>query len=86
MLPGKNSAGAMKMTIMSLQAIKKEISKLDKVEQVDLMHYLMSLLTDGTVELSPDVRAELDRREAALEAGMSVGKPAREVIAKYLTR
>ena len=71
---------------MSIQTLKAEISKLDKVEQADLMHYLVSLLTDESVELSPEVRAELDRREAALEAGTSVGKPAREVIAKYLTR
>lgn len=68
---------------MSIQAIKEEVQKLNKAEQADLMHFMVELLTSDQFELSEEWKAELDRREAALQSGESKGKPAREVIAKY---
>jgi hypothetical protein len=37
-------------------------------------------------ELSDEWKAELDRREEALDKGASVGKPAKDVIAKYINQ
>lgn len=68
---------------MGIQAIKKEVSKLSKAEQADLMHFMVELLATDGFQLSDEWQAELNRREAALEHGTSVGQPAREVLAKY---
>lgn len=68
---------------MSIQEIKKEVRKLHKAEQAELMHFMIELLASDDFELSEDWKAELDRREEALDKGTSVGKPARDVIAKY---
>ena len=70
---------------MSVQAIKKEVSRLDKKQQAELMHYLVELLTDTEFRLSDEWKDELKKREQALENGTSVGRPARDVIAKYLS-
>ncbi len=68
---------------MGIQEIKKEIRKLNKIEQVELMHFMIELLASDDFELTDGWKAELDRREEALDKGASVGKPARDVIAKY---
>lgn len=68
---------------MSIQEIKDEVRKLNKAEQAELMHYMVELLASDDFELSDEWKAELDRREKALDKGASVGRPAREVIAKY---
>jgi len=70
---------------MSVQAIKKELSQLDKKEQAELMHYLVEPLAGTEFHLSDEWKAELKKREEALENGTSVGRPARDVIAKYLS-
>jgi len=67
---------------MGIQALKKEVSKLSKAEQADLMHFMVELLATDGFQLSDEWQAELIRRETALEHGTSVGKPAREVLAK----
>lgn len=71
---------------MSIQAIKKELDQLDKKEQAELMHYLVELLAGTEFHLSDEWKDELKKREEALENGSSVGRPARDVIAKYLSR
>ena len=68
---------------MSIQGIKEEVRKLSRSEQAELMHYMIDLLTTGDFELSEAWKAEIDLREAALDSGKSVGKPAKEVLAKY---
>ena len=68
---------------MSIQGIKEEVRKLSRSEQAELMHYMIELLATDDFELSEAWKAEIDRREAALDSGESVGKPAREVLAKY---
>lgn len=68
---------------MSIQGIKEEVRKLSRSEQAELMHYMIELLATDDFELSEAWKAEIDRREAALDSGKSIGKPAREVLAKY---
>ncbi len=68
---------------MTLQSLKKEVSKLSRKEQAELMHFMIELLSGDPFTLSQEWIAELDKREKALEEGASVGKPAREVLAKY---
>ncbi len=68
---------------MSIQEIKKEVRKLNKTQQAELMHFMIELLASDDFELSEEWKAELDRREEALDKGASVGKPVRDVIAKY---
>ncbi len=68
---------------MSFQTIKQEIQKLDRAKQADLMHFLVELLASDTFQLSDEWKKELAVREEALKNGTSVGRPARDVIAKY---
>jgi hypothetical protein len=68
---------------MSIQEIKIEVSKLNKAQQAELMHFMIELLATDNFILSEDWKVELDRREKALDDGTSVGRPAKEVIAKY---
>jgi len=58
---------------MSVDAILKEVEALSAEEQAELMHRLQELLsrTDGWLELSDEMKAELDRREAAYQADPS---------------
>ncbi len=71
---------------MSIQVIKEELRKLSKAQQAELMHFMIELLASEDFELSDEWKAELARREEALDQGTSVGKPARDVIAKYTSR
>lgn len=71
---------------MSIQTIKKEVSKLNKKEQAELMHFMVELLAEDSFSLSNDWKKELDLREHALKDGTSIGKPAKDVIAKYKTK
>ena len=68
---------------MSIQAIKEEVSKLSREEQAELIHFMVELLAKDDFQLSEAWKKELDRREQALDKGVSIGKPAREVISKY---
>jgi|GEM_PF-1099528 hypothetical protein len=70
---------------MSIQAIKEEVFKLSKTEQAELMHYMVELLATGDFDLSGEWKAELDRREEALDKGTSIGRPAKDVIGKYIS-
>ena len=69
---------------MSIQVIKEEVIKLNKAEQAELMHFMIELLATDNFELSAGWKAELDRREEALEKEGPVGRPAKEVLAKYI--
>lgn len=69
---------------MSIQVIKEEVSKLNRAEQAELMHFMIELLATDNFELSTSWKTELDRREEALEKGKSIGRPAKEVLAKYI--
>ena len=71
---------------MSIQAIKEEVSKLSREEQAELIHFMVELLAKDEFQLSAAWKEELGRREQALDKGESLGKPAREVIAKYTAR
>ncbi len=71
---------------MHIQAIKDEVRKLSKAEKAELMHFMIELLSDDDFELSQAWKTELDRREEALNSGVATGKPAKDIIAKYLSR
>jgi hypothetical protein len=71
---------------MSIQAIKDEVCKLTKPQQAELMHFMIELMTSDNFELSDEWKKELDRREEALAKGDSIGKQAKDVIAKYTSR
>lgn len=71
---------------MSIQALKEEVIALSKAEQAELMHFMIELLATDNFQFSDEWQEELERREIALENNTSVGKPAREVLAKYKTR
>ncbi|MCB0566868.1 MAG: addiction module protein [Phaeodactylibacter sp.] len=71
---------------MSIQAIKEEVSKLSREEQAELIHFMVELLAKDNFQLSEAWKDELGRREQALDKGETIGKPAREVIAKYTAR
>lgn len=58
---------------MSIQEIKKEVRKLNKAEQAELTHFMIELLASDDFELSEEWKAELDRREEAMDKGTSVG-------------
>ena len=64
---------------MHIQAIKEAISKLSRVEQAELMHFMIELLAKDDFQLSEAWIEELSRREGGLDKGESAGKPAREV-------
>lgn len=68
---------------MSIQTIKKEVSKLNKKEQEELMQFMFDLLGNDKFYLSNELKKEIDKREEAMENGTSKGRLAREVIAKY---
>jgi hypothetical protein len=69
--------------VMSIQEIKDELRKLNKAQQAELMHFMIELPASDEFELSEKWKAELNRREKALDKGTSVGRPARDIIAKY---
>ncbi|MFT4760613.1 MAG: hypothetical protein ACI9XO_003284 [Paraglaciecola sp.] len=71
---------------MTIQKVKTEIQNWDKMQQADLMHFLVELLTNDKFQLSEAWEKELDKREEAHKNGTSVGRPAREVLAKYTSR
>lgn len=58
---------------MSVDAILKEVEALSAAEQVELFRRLQESVSrlDGWLELSDEMKAELDRREAAYEADPS---------------
>lgn len=68
---------------MSIQHLKEEVRKLNKAQQTELIHFMIELLASDDFELSEAWKAELDRREKALDKGTSVGRSAKDVIAKY---
>ncbi|MEL6719759.1 MAG: addiction module protein [Bacteroidota bacterium] len=68
---------------MSLTAIKSSISELSPRERAELMHFMVDMLAEETLYLSENWKTELDAREIALKNGTSVGKPVRDVLAKY---
>ena len=70
---------------MSITVIKEQMSKLSRKEQTELMHYMIELLASEPFELSAAWSEEIERREQSLEIGISKGKPAKDVIAKYVS-
>lgn len=68
---------------MSVQTIKKHLANLSRVEQAEIMHFMVELLAIDDFSLSEEWKTELNRREQALENGTSVGRPAKSVLAKY---
>ncbi|MEZ5044092.1 MAG: addiction module protein [Saprospiraceae bacterium] len=64
-----------------LALLKNALGK--KAEQAKLMHFMVELLASDDFELSEEWKAELDRREEAMDNGTAVGRPAKDVIAKY---
>ena len=68
---------------MSIQNLKIEVSQLPRSEQAELMHFLIDLMSSDTFSIPKEWEEELNNREEALENGTSIGKPVREVLAKY---
>jgi putative addiction module component (TIGR02574 family) len=59
-----------------------DISKLSPQQRLELIGELWDSLADELPPLDPELKAELDRRLAELEANPSEGVPAAEVIAR----
>ncbi|MEN0004035.1 MAG: addiction module protein [Bacteroidota bacterium] len=68
---------------MTMQSLKTEVSKLTKLEQTELIHYLVELVASESMDLSDELKEELDKRAQALADQTSIGRPAREVLKKY---
>ncbi len=68
---------------MRIQVLKEELSKLSRTEQAELMHFMIELLAVDDFVLSQEWKAELEKREKALDEGTSIGKQLREVLSKY---
>lgn len=60
-------------SLMSVEVIKMEISKLSRSQKVEVMHYLIDEFDEGKEEfiLTEELKKELDRREANLKNGQS---------------
>ena len=58
---------------MSVETIKAEIAKLDRLQKVDVMHFLIDNVgtEEQSLELTDELKAELDKREAAIKNGTS---------------
>lgn len=71
---------------MSIQTIKNELSKLSKAEQAEIIHFMVGLLANPEEDIPNEWKSEIDKREESLKNGRSVGKSAREVLAKYISK
>ena len=54
---------------MSTQAIKQEVNYLNKMEQKELLHYMIEIIAGADNDLSQTWKAEIDRRIAAYKRG-----------------
>ncbi len=71
---------------MGIEKIKKEVFRLTRSEQIELIHFVIDLLSTDDFELSDEWKKEIDRRVDALIRGTSIGRPARDVISKYKSK
>jgi putative addiction module component (TIGR02574 family) len=72
---------------MSVDAILKEIEGLSADEQAELLSRLSELFAPaGGSELSPELKAELERRVAAADANPDAGVPWEVVYEESLKR
>ena len=69
---------------MNLTQVKENITQLNSQERAELMHFMVDLMEGDIFYLSDAWKKELDERERKLDQGIAVGKPAREVLAKYV--
>ena len=67
---------------MRIQTVKEKVIHLEKSEQIDLMHFMIELLSSNDFEFSENWKSEIEERIKSLENGSSIGRPARDVIAK----
>ena len=67
----------------TLDILKSEVGKLSSQERAELAHFLLSSLDP---DVDPDAEAawdaELARREAEIDSGKIIGRPAGEVFAR----
>jgi len=71
---------------MSLQDIKNVVRELPKSDQAELIHFLTDLLADDSFILTKEWKEELATREEALKNGDSIGRLAKDVLAKYTSK
>lgn len=71
---------------MTIEKIKEEVQNWDKAQQTDLVHYLIELISNDKYQLPENWKKEIDRRMDNYEKGVTVGIPAREVLAQYLKK
>ena len=71
---------------MGIEALKEELQKLTKVEQTEVMHYMVELLAGDNFKLSDAWKKELDRRKASLDDESSIDQQARDVLNKYISK
>ncbi|MEM9888922.1 MAG: addiction module protein [Bacteroidota bacterium] len=69
---------------MNLTEVKQNIIELNSEERAELMHFMVDLMEGEVFYLSDAWKVELKERERRLEQGLSIGKPAREVLSKYV--
>lgn len=66
---------------MTLEALDKEIARLDEKDQLDLARSVLYRLSPGGVQLSTNQINEIDRRLEELNNGSVAAIPAQRVIA-----
>ncbi len=72
---------------MSVEAILKEIEALSPAEQTELLNHLTERYApEDVTELSPELKAELERRVAEADANPGVSIPWEVVYAESLKR
>ncbi|MEM8524690.1 MAG: addiction module protein [Bacteroidota bacterium] len=69
---------------MNLTDVKQNIIELNSEERAELIHFIVDLMEGEVFYLSDAWKAEIEERERKLKQGLSIGKPAREVLAKYV--
>jgi putative addiction module component (TIGR02574 family) len=75
--------GKEKEMLPTLDILKSEVGKLSSQERAELAHFLLSSLdphVDPDAEAAWD--AELARREAEIDSGKIIGRPAADVFAR----
>ena len=60
--------------VMTAQSIKEEIAKLSRIEQAEIVHFIMDMMVEeAAFELTPDLRSEIDASYETVESGEDKG-------------
>ncbi|MCB0597211.1 MAG: hypothetical protein H6557_00810 [Lewinellaceae bacterium] len=73
---------------MTAQSIKEEIAKLSRIEQAEIVHFIMDMMVEeAAFEFTLELRSEIDTSYEAIESGKDKGmdhKAYREEMDRFL--